>query len=339
MCKRPVRHTFIHEARRCLGASGHQEGDGRPESGPRGLLVPGRRGRCPRGRGGSAWLAGPPCRGRPPGRAGRRRRRTAAAERSGRTGAARAAPARAPRAAARRGRVPAGHIRTELFQVSGRCLNRDFPEFRASDSRPEPSGPSPPGRPPPRPARDVHIRLHIPDDAAPPATCVASWAHAAVAAIPGAGGLAPGCLSREPGRRAGGGLRGGEALAMLAGGLQRGMSTAETMVGETSVTQRLLGTAAARAGDLALLGGPGDIPGPGLSYPDLAVTLQRAAAGLAWRGRPAPRRGRRLRRRRGCPTCWPVTRSGPPAGCPRRSRPAWRSPRSPASWPTAGRGC
>jgi acyl-CoA synthetase (AMP-forming)/AMP-acid ligase II len=71
---------------------------------------------------------------------------------------------------------------------------------------------------------------------------------------------------------------------MLAGGLQKGMSTAETMVGETSVTQRLLGTAAARAGNLALLGGPGDIPGPGLSYPDLAVTLQRAAAGLAWRG-------------------------------------------------------
>ena len=71
---------------------------------------------------------------------------------------------------------------------------------------------------------------------------------------------------------------------MLAGGLQTGMSTAETMVGETSVTQRLLGTAAARAGDLALLGGPGDIPGRGLSYPDLAATLQRAAAGLAWRG-------------------------------------------------------
>ena len=73
---------------------------------------------------------------------------------------------------------------------------------------------------------------------------------------------------------------------MLAEGLQKGMSTAETMVGETSVTQRLLGTAAARAGDVALLGGPADIPGSGagLSYPDLAVTLQRAAAGLAWRG-------------------------------------------------------
>jgi acyl-CoA synthetase (AMP-forming)/AMP-acid ligase II len=64
------------------------------------------------------------------------------------------------------------------------------------------------------------------------------------------------------------------------------MSTAETMVGETSVTQRLLGTAAARGNHVALLGGPADIPGTcaGLSYPDLAVTLQRAAAGLAWRG-------------------------------------------------------
>jgi non-ribosomal peptide synthetase component F len=71
-----------------------------------------------------------------------------------------------------------------------------------------------------------------------------------------------------------------------AGGLRKGMSTAETMVGETSVTQRLLGTAAARDGDVALLGGPADVPGSGagLSYPDLAVTLQRAAAGLAWRG-------------------------------------------------------
>jgi acyl-CoA synthetase (AMP-forming)/AMP-acid ligase II len=64
------------------------------------------------------------------------------------------------------------------------------------------------------------------------------------------------------------------------------MSTAETMVGETSVTQRLLGTAAARGNHVALLGGPDDVPGTcaGLSYPDLAVTLQRAAAGLAWRG-------------------------------------------------------
>ena len=73
---------------------------------------------------------------------------------------------------------------------------------------------------------------------------------------------------------------------MLAEGLPRVMSTAETMVGETSVTQRLLAAAAARDGHPALLGGPADIPGacPGLSYPDLAVTLQQAAAGLAGRG-------------------------------------------------------
>jgi acyl-CoA synthetase (AMP-forming)/AMP-acid ligase II len=64
------------------------------------------------------------------------------------------------------------------------------------------------------------------------------------------------------------------------------MSAAEATVGETSVTQRLLGTAAARDGHAALFGGPPDVPGSGsgLSYPDLAVALQRAAAGLAWRG-------------------------------------------------------
>ena len=64
------------------------------------------------------------------------------------------------------------------------------------------------------------------------------------------------------------------------------MSTAETMVGEASVTQRLLGAAATRDDHAALLGGPADVPGSGrgLSYPDLAIMLQRAAAGLAWRG-------------------------------------------------------
>jgi non-ribosomal peptide synthetase component F len=93
-------------------------------------------------------------------------------------------------------------------------------------------------------------------------------------------------LSRAASRRAGGGLRAKMRRPCWREGLQRGMSTAETMVGETSVTQRLLGTAAARDSHVALLGGPADIPGacPGLSYPDLAVTLQRAAAGLAWRG-------------------------------------------------------
>jgi acyl-CoA synthetase (AMP-forming)/AMP-acid ligase II len=59
------------------------------------------------------------------------------------------------------------------------------------------------------------------------------------------------------------------------------MTTAETSVGETTVTQRLLVSAAARGSHVALLGGSADIP---CSYPELAVTLQRAAAGLAWRG-------------------------------------------------------
>jgi acyl-CoA synthetase (AMP-forming)/AMP-acid ligase II len=59
------------------------------------------------------------------------------------------------------------------------------------------------------------------------------------------------------------------------------MVTAEASVGETTVTQRLLGTAAARGAHVALLGGSADPP---CSYPDLAVMLQRAAAGLAWRG-------------------------------------------------------
>jgi acyl-CoA synthetase (AMP-forming)/AMP-acid ligase II len=59
------------------------------------------------------------------------------------------------------------------------------------------------------------------------------------------------------------------------------MMTAEASVGETTVTQRLLGTAAARGDHPALLGGSS---GPPCSYPELAVTLQRAAAGLAWRG-------------------------------------------------------
>jgi non-ribosomal peptide synthetase component F len=59
------------------------------------------------------------------------------------------------------------------------------------------------------------------------------------------------------------------------------MTTAEAPVGETTVTQRLLGTATARGAHQALLGGE---PGTPCSYPDLAVTVQRAAAGLAWRG-------------------------------------------------------
>jgi acyl-CoA synthetase (AMP-forming)/AMP-acid ligase II len=59
------------------------------------------------------------------------------------------------------------------------------------------------------------------------------------------------------------------------------MTTAEAPVGETTVTQRLLATASARGTQVALLGGTADHPCP---YPELASTLERAAAGLAWRG-------------------------------------------------------
>jgi acyl-CoA synthetase (AMP-forming)/AMP-acid ligase II len=59
------------------------------------------------------------------------------------------------------------------------------------------------------------------------------------------------------------------------------MTTAEAPVGEITVTQRLLGTAAARGAHVALTGGSADGP---YSYPELAMTVQRAAAGLAWRG-------------------------------------------------------
>lgn len=63
------------------------------------------------------------------------------------------------------------------------------------------------------------------------------------------------------------------------------MTTAPASVGEITVTQRLLDTAAARSAHVALLGGSAP---PQCSYPDLAIILQRAAAGLAWRGvRPA----------------------------------------------------
>jgi non-ribosomal peptide synthetase component F len=66
-----------------------------------------------------------------------------------------------------------------------------------------------------------------------------------------------------------------------AGRFRNSMTTAEASVGEMTVTQRLLATAAARSTHTALAGG--SVPAP-CSYPELAVTLQRAAAGLAWRG-------------------------------------------------------
>ena len=51
-----------------------------------------------------------------------------------------------------------------------------------------------------------------------------------------------------------------------------------------TVTQRLVGLAGARGEHPALVGGPATWPGGTLSHADLAVILQTAAAGLAWRG-------------------------------------------------------
>ena len=48
-----------------------------------------------------------------------------------------------------------------------------------------------------------------------------------------------------------------------------------------TVTQRLIDSAAVHGHRAALIGPPG---GPTYSYADLASTVQRAAAGLAWRG-------------------------------------------------------
>jgi non-ribosomal peptide synthetase component F len=59
------------------------------------------------------------------------------------------------------------------------------------------------------------------------------------------------------------------------------MTTTEAAVGELTVTQRLLDTAAARSAHVALAGGSAPAS---CSYPELAVLLERAAAGLAWRG-------------------------------------------------------
>jgi non-ribosomal peptide synthetase component F len=66
-----------------------------------------------------------------------------------------------------------------------------------------------------------------------------------------------------------------------AGRIQKPMTTAEAPVGELTVTQRLLDTAVTRSDHVALLGGS---TAASYLYPELALTLQRAAAGLAWRG-------------------------------------------------------
>lgn len=57
------------------------------------------------------------------------------------------------------------------------------------------------------------------------------------------------------------------------------MPTTPALGGEITVTQRLLTSAAGRGQHLALTGGPA-----AYSYADLAQAVQRAAAGLAWRG-------------------------------------------------------
>ncbi|SRR6266702_2444944 len=59
------------------------------------------------------------------------------------------------------------------------------------------------------------------------------------------------------------------------------MVSPEAPAGDVTVTQRLLAAAPSRGEHRALVGGPAD---PACGYADLAVTVQAAAAGLAWRG-------------------------------------------------------
>lgn len=62
------------------------------------------------------------------------------------------------------------------------------------------------------------------------------------------------------------------------------MTVTDMPAPRTTVTQRLVERSAARGEHPALVGGPAGWPGGTLSHTDLAVTLQTAAAGLAWRG-------------------------------------------------------
>jgi len=65
------------------------------------------------------------------------------------------------------------------------------------------------------------------------------------------------------------------------------MSKLDDLIAEVSVTKRLVSVATDRAGQTALLGGPGPDGQPGggsYSYPSLAAAVQAAAAGLTWRG-------------------------------------------------------
>ena len=62
------------------------------------------------------------------------------------------------------------------------------------------------------------------------------------------------------------------------------MTVTDMPAPHTTVTQRLVGLSGARGEHPALVGGPAAWPGGTLSHAELAVILQTAAAGLAWRG-------------------------------------------------------
>jgi non-ribosomal peptide synthetase component F len=62
------------------------------------------------------------------------------------------------------------------------------------------------------------------------------------------------------------------------------MTVTDMPAPHTTVTQRLVGLSGARGEHPALVGGPATWPGGTLSHAELAVILQTAAAGLAWRG-------------------------------------------------------
>jgi len=62
------------------------------------------------------------------------------------------------------------------------------------------------------------------------------------------------------------------------------MTVTDMPAPHTTVTQRLVGLSGARGEHPALVGGPAAWPGGTLSHAELAIILQTAAAGLAWRG-------------------------------------------------------
>jgi len=62
------------------------------------------------------------------------------------------------------------------------------------------------------------------------------------------------------------------------------MTVTDMPAPHATVTQRLVGLSGARGEHPALVGGPATWPGGTLSHAELALVLQTAAAGLAWRG-------------------------------------------------------